>query len=52
MDFSIKFIDNWYYSYNFILQEREWVFVFLKYLLQIVEKKIINTLKNLKSVLL
>jgi hypothetical protein len=28
MDFGIKFVDNLYYFYNFILQVREWVLFF------------------------
>jgi hypothetical protein len=38
MSFDIKFVDSRCCFYSFILQEREWVFVFIKYLLQIVEK--------------
>jgi hypothetical protein len=58
---DIKFVDNWYNFYNFIFKEREWIIIFLKYLLQIVEKytlnrgmmvkEIINALENLKGIL-
>jgi hypothetical protein len=30
VDYVIKFVDNLYYFYNFILQEREWINNFLK----------------------